>query len=136
MSRRVTKKNTEEAIDIETFKAWLQGVEDMQDAGWVPSAEQWKKIRAKINMIVVELEPLPAYGVQPAYGPQAPIFAPPMYNGQQPRGSALQVEKPRIGPTGALPGFQAPNAGADGSGILVGNQQDNEAPGEYASSFA
>lgn len=130
-ARRVTKKNTEEAIDIETFKAWLQGVEDMQDAGWIPSAEQWKKIRAKINMIVVELEPV-VYNAP--HVPQYPVYPQPASNMSIPRDSALQVDRPKLGPTGALPGFQAPGAGSDSNGLLI-NQQDS-GPGDYAPAFA
>lgn len=47
MSRRVTKKASNDMIDVDTFKAWLQGVEDMQGADWCPSLEQWRKIRQK-----------------------------------------------------------------------------------------
>jgi len=40
-------------ISLTDFKSWLQGVEDMQENGWVPSATQWKKIREKIDSIEV-----------------------------------------------------------------------------------
>lgn len=33
------------------FRAWLSGVEDMQDHDWTPSSTQWKKIREKIDAI-------------------------------------------------------------------------------------
>lgn len=46
MSKRKTKNN--ESMTVPEFRQWLSGVEDMQPDGWVPNAEQWKKIRAKI----------------------------------------------------------------------------------------
>lgn len=45
------KETKETTITLRDFKAWLQGVEDMQEAGWTPNAEQWKRIRHKIDLI-------------------------------------------------------------------------------------
>lgn len=42
------KKKT---ITIQEFKAWLEGVEEMQGSTWAPDAQQWKRIRQKINQI-------------------------------------------------------------------------------------
>lgn len=38
-------------ISFQEFKAWLQGVEEMQDEGWTPTAVQWKKIKDKLEQI-------------------------------------------------------------------------------------
>lgn len=38
-------------ITIKEFRMWLQGVEEMQDAAWVPNPTQWARIREKINSI-------------------------------------------------------------------------------------
>lgn len=38
-------------ISVKEFRMWIQGVEEMQDDGWVPDARQWKLIRAKIDQI-------------------------------------------------------------------------------------
>lgn len=38
-------------LTIDQFKAWLEGVEDMQGKDWVPDKEQWKKIRTKIKQL-------------------------------------------------------------------------------------
>ena len=57
---------TNDTISVNDFKAWLQGVEDMQEDGWVPSPIQWKKIRSKIDQIGA---------TQPATNaPPAPMF--------------------------------------------------------------
>lgn len=53
-------------ITIKEFRMWLQGVEEMQDPGWVPSPAQWSRIREKINHIEeAESEPVVVYQ-QPA----------------------------------------------------------------------
>lgn len=38
-------------ISLAEFKAWLEGVEDLQDDDWSPSKVQWEKIRQKIENI-------------------------------------------------------------------------------------
>lgn len=63
------------AITLAEFKAWLQGVEDMQPANWSPNTEQWKRIREKIDHIDEYDVPV----VQRNYGQQVPrqIVVPP-----------------------------------------------------------
>jgi hypothetical protein len=52
MAKKI-KDNTEETrrITLRDFKSWLSGVEDMQEDGWTPTADQWERIRSKINLI-------------------------------------------------------------------------------------
>lgn len=72
MSRRGNKKQTSTGtIDVDTFKSWLQGVEDMQGADWCPSLEQWRKIRQKIEMLESpdELPTAPPAPVYPTFPP-------------------------------------------------------------------
>lgn len=45
------KSKAQRTISIREFKMWLQGVEEMQDEGWTPTATQWKRIREKIELI-------------------------------------------------------------------------------------
>lgn len=45
------KKN---GLTLDMFKAWLQGVEEMQGPDWTPSPEQWRKIREKLEQIEEE----------------------------------------------------------------------------------
>jgi hypothetical protein len=47
MARKRTKKQT-----LSEFRAWLNGVEELQPEDWAPDATQWKLIREKINNIV------------------------------------------------------------------------------------
>lgn len=51
-------------ISLEQFRAWLAGVEDMQEDGWTPSASQWNKIRSKIDDIALPMQvnSIPASG--------------------------------------------------------------------------
>lgn len=150
--RRISKNKKEvqdDTIDIDTFKAWLSGVEDMQGDDWTPSAEQWKKIRSKINQLTaLEYE-------DPKFIPQQPIYRSPGQIGgpiiQQPwinpnpvqgpiaytQGSSLEaprpnlIERPQLGHMGALPGFQAPGAGNGSTHSLVPSDQ-GDAPYEPA----
>lgn len=48
------KKKTanKKKITVQEFKAWLEGVEEMQPEGWHPTKEQWEIIREKIKLIV------------------------------------------------------------------------------------
>lgn len=71
--RRVTKRTKTEGIDVDTFKSWLQGVEDMQDVDWFPNLDQWKKIRQKIQQLE-EPEELPVQVSGPNLNPQFPQF--------------------------------------------------------------
>ena len=47
----MAKKKKSSSNTLEMFKAWLSGVEEMQGPDWTPTAEQWKKIRNKIDEI-------------------------------------------------------------------------------------
>lgn len=149
MAKKV-KEAQDESIDIDTFKAWLSGVEDMQGDDWTPTAEQWKKIRSKINLLTVtEYDDPKQFPNQTAYrapgqigGPisqqpwinPAPVQGPVAY----PQGSSLEpsrpqlAERPNFGPQGALPGFQAPGAGNGSTNSLIPSDQGDS---PYESSF-
>lgn len=77
----VAKKNKE--VTLVEFKAWLEGVEELQPKNWCPDATQWKLIRNKIKNIIVE-EPQqqsPSLYDGPGGGnlttPPRPSFTPP-----------------------------------------------------------
>lgn len=48
----VTTIREQSPITIQEFRAWLSGVEDMQGDNWHPTAEQWAKIRNKIDLLM------------------------------------------------------------------------------------
>ena len=86
----------EQTIDITTFRAWLQGVEDMQEEGWVPSGAQWKKIRAKIDLIeeqVVVKQHAP-YPMPNQFGQIPRVPADGWAQGQQQPPSSLRIATP------------------------------------------
>ena len=43
---------TNKKVTLEEFRAWLSGVEEMQPDDWTPDSTQWRRIRAKIDLIV------------------------------------------------------------------------------------
>jgi len=47
----MTYKAKTKRITLVEFRAWLEGVEELQPDNWAPNAEQWKLIRAKIDSI-------------------------------------------------------------------------------------
>jgi hypothetical protein len=54
-------------VSVNEFKNWLDGVLDFQPEGWSPNAEQWEKIKNKIDQLedtVVERQPAPAAPAQ------------------------------------------------------------------------
>jgi len=42
------------ARTLEEFKNWLEGLEEFQDEGWIPNAEQWGTIKGSIYLIKEE----------------------------------------------------------------------------------
>lgn len=68
-------------LTIHQFKAWLEGVEEMQEEGWTPSPAQWEKIRSKIAILCENIEQ------QQAAAPQVPAV--PMASFAQP---AAQIQ--------------------------------------------
>lgn len=47
------KKNNQDntPLTLAEFKAWLNGVSDMQETTWSPNKEQWEKIKSQIDRI-------------------------------------------------------------------------------------
>ncbi len=50
----MTTRKRKQKQTLKEFKAWLQGVEELQPEGWGPNAEQWTLIRNKIDGITEE----------------------------------------------------------------------------------
>lgn len=77
------KKKTEEQkmITLAEFRAWLEGVEEMQGPDWSPTLEQWKRIRDKLNTVgpVVSQQPAqPNPAARPVQSvPTTPLEYPP-----------------------------------------------------------
>lgn len=113
-------------ITLSEFRAWLQGVEELQTAGWSPNAEQWKLIRDKIDAIVeskmqvVEQQvhvpnngPRPQFQQQPHYQPQYSgpvpfIPPPPPVPGGVPADGVVTGVAPRLGTLPPVEGTGGP----------------------------
>jgi hypothetical protein len=82
-------------IDVTEFRAWLEGVEEMQGPEWVPNLEQWQRIREKIDSIR-EDAPVPKQqrAEQPAPQQQRPV----QYAQPAPQYSTLGAEPQRSQP--------------------------------------
>lgn len=108
MSAKRNKGKATETINVSEFRQWLSGVEDMQPDGWSPTAEQWKKIRAKIDALSEEAsveEPVaPAfvpqfqqdihYATPRGYAPVEPVQPPPQRIPQSSLGDEIFIPKP------------------------------------------
>jgi len=93
----MAQKKRAKKITMMEFRAWLQGVEEMQPAGWCPDETQWKVIREKINTIKDDTSAglnKPAVPVPAGPIPRRPGHNPPPVHQPipAPRGSSLEPE--------------------------------------------
>lgn len=131
-------------ITLKEFQAWLDGVEELQEAGWHPNAEQWKLIRKKIASIVQEEVPVTMTVRDHRANPQetptmprpSPALLPPV-----PQTSALDganVEMTEAAKA-ALQGSVPPAVGVpSGAGVdpQIKTPSVDTSDGKYDSSFA
>ncbi len=64
----MAKKKAKTDVTVGELKAWIAGIEDMNETDWYPNKVQWDKIRNKIECLVENIEeestnfqPIPAY---------------------------------------------------------------------------
>ncbi len=102
----MARKKAVKKYTLAEFKAWLEGIEEIQAADWHPNLDQWKMIREKIGAIVepppIKEPNLPPAGMQHESRPAAtgqPVRRPPF----QPQPSALDET-----PVSAVPGQTQP----------------------------
>ncbi len=77
-------KKRKQKQTLREFRAWLEGVEELQAETWSPNREQWSRIRARIDGIKEEVkapaaaEPVaaPVAAQNPAMYQRAPMMAP------------------------------------------------------------
>lgn len=93
--KNYTKKKPKQTLN--EFRAWLQGVEEMQDDDWIPSIEQWKLIRDRIDNII---EP-----------PTAPTVPSPLFTTP-------------ITPASPKPNFDAPVTGSSFDNVTIDPSQE------------
>lgn len=112
-------KNRKTKISLKEFRAWLDGVEDVQPDDWAPNKEQWTKIRQQIDRIDdkmdIENQDAPTttrqQPVQPNnnFVPQQQF--PSAFNVPHPMDNVVIVENPNL----RLPG----NSGYQGAGVVA-----------------
>jgi hypothetical protein len=82
---QMAAKKRPKKVKYAEFLAWLEGVESMQDPSWIPSATQWKTIRAKLDTVIpnvevreIEVEHTQSNVITPAsaFMPAAPLQVP------------------------------------------------------------
>ena len=64
----MAKVKNNSKITLSEFRAWLSGVEEMQDDNWTPSQSQWETIRCKMDLIIGDEAPVdwqPVHYAQP-----------------------------------------------------------------------
>ena len=52
----MAKKKLKNEVNVGEFKAWIAGIEDMNESDWYPNKAQWDKIRNKIECLVENTE--------------------------------------------------------------------------------
>lgn len=113
-------------ITLEQFRAWLEGVEEMQEEGWAPDVRQWTKIRSRIDNI----ESTP---VQQAV-PQQVMHAPQPFT--PPASSAFDQVKPQSTPAPRVDmSSNAPIANDPSGKMPVKTPDIDTTTGEYESAF-
>jgi len=55
ITRKTKTKKKNKKITLSEFRAWLEGVEELQLDDWSPTNDQWALIRNKINNIIEEV---------------------------------------------------------------------------------
>lgn len=139
MAKRTTKRQSKKEYTLAEFKAWLEGIEELQPANWAPDSNQWKTIRDKLMNIVEEEVVVETH--TPAPAPQQPVYRQPQMPAPAPmapppQGSALPAVEPEMTPAAAaavaghLPAEMVPSA--DGK---VKTPNIDTSSGDYGSSF-
>lgn len=94
MARATRKKTTKKPkpVTLSEFKAWLEGVEELQPEGWHPDASQWELVRDKMLSIIE-----PEYDAVPVPKQQAPVHTNPQPAPVQPYNEVVE-DMPQIIP--------------------------------------
>lgn len=81
-AKKKTTRKKKGKISFAEFKAWLKGVQSMQDEDWTPTTTQWQTIQAEIDSIDISLdgvEPKKAKTAAPVHSPSRFDNAPPTF---------------------------------------------------------
>ncbi|MDE1830607.1 MAG: hypothetical protein KGI25_09820 [Thaumarchaeota archaeon] len=126
-------------LTLNEFRAWLSGVEEMQESDWTPSASQWRTIRAKIEEVIDVPAPRQRYeeedleerrprGPIRAAGPSA--FSAPAAGQMIQSPTSLSVEQSLVSaPNEATPG------GVKSGGLKIKTPNIDTSKGGYVAAF-
>ena len=132
MTAKTVQKKAQKEVTLAEFKAWLEGVEELQDRNWVPDLKQWKLIRNKIKKIS-DTAP-----VAPISNTEVPLLQP---QTQTPTASALGIPPaPISGGVGGIPvNAEIIGPSPDAQAMLTGETRKtpdiDTSTGQYASDF-
>lgn len=111
-------KNRKTKISLKEFRAWLDGVEDVQPDDWAPNKEQWTKIRQQIDRIddKMDIESTDSGVPNRNVAPPAVIMHnqsqfPSAFNIPHPMDNAVIIENPNL----RIPG----SSGYQGAGVAT-----------------
>lgn len=140
------KKTSTKKYTLSEFKAWLEGVEELQPANWSPDATQWKLIRDRLFSIVEDVAPAPAapihqdyvssqsYAQAPRYAEPAP-YQPPIDSWVPPPSAVAPMVEATPAAQALMSGKKLPTSMVpDASGKLK-TPDINTSDGNYESSF-
>lgn len=141
MAKRTTKRQSKKQYTLSEFKAWLEGIEELQPADWAPDATQWKTIRNKLLNIV---EPEPVEYAEPQEPAYVPSHIPPQQPFQPPQPGGFgqsALASPEI-PDSITPAAQAALSGKLPSEMVPSTATGNlktpdidTSDGSYVASF-
>jgi len=104
------RKKAMKKCTLKEFRAWLEGIEEIQPDSWSPDATQWNMIRQKIGSIELEVVEkviekrvnVPVHGapLPPAAG-LAPVITPPANPAFTPPDDGWTAPTPPAQPTGS-----------------------------------
>lgn len=125
------KESLPKEITLAEFKAWLQGVEDMQPDNWAPSKEQWTRIREKIDLIFESEAPVAPSAGRVGVPARSPVV--PMPSRLEPTREFVPfVPEAVVAPT-QMPNSMNLNTSIGGKAVTPNIDTSN---GSYDSSFA
>lgn len=115
-----------EEISFTEFKAWLQGVEEMQEDDWAPNHIQWKKIKEKLSQVNFP-QPHSNIATQRVRTVEQPMYQP------APEFSSQDMQPGFVEPVSRFPPARLPETADPEAFLKRGIPRENQNP--HKSSF-
>lgn len=140
--RKTVKKN--KPVTLAEFKAWLEGVEELQPADWSPDSNQWELIRNKmfsivesdsdVNFMHVPQQPMQRPMPQQPVAPQAEPM-PMVIPGPPVQSTSLPTVEPTMTPAARAAMQGRPIPGTPGPDGKIRTPNIDTSNGKYSTSF-